>query len=64
MLGIGEYGYLHSDLQDSADIAEFLANFLRQIVKRMGQKLILGSNFINNISDDFYVLQLCFDNIV
>ena len=32
----------HSDLQYSADIAEFLANFLRRIVKKMGQKLILG----------------------
>ena len=48
----------------SADIAEFLANFLRRIVKKMGQKLILGHNFINNISDDFYVLQLCFFNIL
>ena len=53
----------HSDLQYSADIAEFLANFLRRIVKKMGQKLILGHNFISIMSDDFYVLQLCFYNI-
>ena len=53
----------HSNLQYSADIAEFLANFLRRIVKKMGQRLILGSNFINNNSDDFYVLQVCFYNI-
>ena len=42
------------------DIAEFLANFLRRIVKKMGQKLILEYNFKNKNSDDFYVLQLCF----
>ena len=46
----------HSDLQYSEDISEFLANFLRQIVKKTGQKLILGFNFINKNSDDFYVL--------
>ena len=46
----------HSDLQYSEDIAEFLANFLRRIVKKTGQKLILGFNFINKNSDDFYVL--------
>ena len=53
----------HSDLQDSADIAEFLANFLRRIVKKRDQKLILENNFINKNSDDFYVLQLCFFDI-
>ena len=46
----------HSDLQYSEDIAEFLANFLTRIVKKTGQKLILGFNFINKNSDDFYVL--------
>ena len=45
------------------DIAEFLANFLRRIVKKTGQKLILGFNFINKNSEDFYVLQLCFFGI-
>ena len=35
----------HSDLQDSADIAKFLANFLRRIVKKRDQKLILENNF-------------------
>ena len=53
----------HSDLQDSADIAEFLANFLRRIVKKRDQKLILENNFINKNSDDFYVLQLWFFDI-
>ena len=53
----------HSDLQDSADIAKFLANFLRRIVKKRDQKLILENNFINKNSDDFYVLQLCFFDI-
>ena len=53
----------HSDLQYSADIAKFLANFLRRIVKKMGQKLILEYNFKNKNSDDFYVLQLCFFDI-
>ena len=57
------YVYFHSDLQDSADIAEFLANFLRRIVKKRDQKLILENNFINKNSDDFYVLQLCFFDI-
>ena len=28
----------------------------------MGQKLILGGNFKNKISDDFYILHLCFYN--
>ena len=52
----GIKSYQHSDLQYSEDIAEFLANFLRRIVKKTGQKLILGFNFINKNSDDFYVL--------
>ena len=50
------YRYYHSDLQYSEDIAKFLANFLRRIVKKTAQKLILGFNFINKNSDDFYVL--------
>ena len=53
----------HSDLQYSGDIAEFLANFLRRIVKEMGQKLILEYNFKNKNSDHFYLLQLCFFDI-
>ena len=53
----------HSDLQYSEDIAEFLANFLRRIVKKTGQKLILENNFIKKNNDDFYVLQLCFFDI-
>ena len=52
--------FKHSDLQYSEDISKFRANFLKQIVKKMGQKLILEGNFLNKISDDFYVLQLCF----
>ena len=55
--------FILSDLHYSADIAEFLANFLRRIVKKIGQKLILGHYFISNISDDFYVLHFCFCNI-
>ena len=55
--------YNHSDLQYSVDIAEFLANFLRRIVKKMSEKLILEYNFKNKNSDDFYVLQLCFFDI-
>ena len=54
----------HSDLQDSADIAKFLANFLTQIVKKRDQKLILENSFINKNGDDFCVLQhLAFFNI-
>ena len=45
------------------DIAEFLANFLKQIVKKMDQKLIFEGNIINKISEDFYILQSCFYNI-
>ena len=37
----------YSDLQYSEDISKFVANFLKQIVKKGGQKLILGNNFIN-----------------
>ena len=50
----------HSDLQYSEDISKFMANFFKQIVEKRDQKLILGDNFINKISDDFYVLPLCF----
>ena len=53
----------HSDLQFSMDIAEFLANCLRRIVKKMGQKLILEYNFKNKNRDDFYVLQFSFFDI-
>ena len=45
------------------DIYDFLANFSKEIVKKGGQKLILGDNFINKNNDDFYVLQLCFYDI-
>ena len=47
----------------SGSVCEFISNFLRRIVKKMGQKLILGDNFINKNSDDFYVLQLWFFDI-
>ena len=50
----------HSDLQYSDDISKFMAHFFKQIVKKMGQKLILGHNVTNEISDDCYVVQLCF----
>ena len=43
----------HSDLQYSAAIAEFLSNFFKRNVKKIGQILILGGNFISKISDDF-----------
>ena len=39
------------------------ADFWKRIVKKRSQKLILGHNFINKNSDDFYVLQLCFFDI-
>ena len=57
------YYVSHSDLQYSADITEFLANFLRRIVKKMGQKMILEYNFKNKNCDDFYVLQFSFFDI-
>ena len=41
----------HSDLQYSADIAEFLANFLKRIVKQIGQKfydIFLLDHIANN----------------
>ena len=47
----------------SGSVCEFISNFLRQIVKKRGQKLILGDNFIDKNSDDFYVLQLWFFDI-
>ena len=50
--------FSHSDLLYSEDISKFMANFFKRIVKKRGQKLILGDNFINKNSDDFYVLQL------
>ena len=50
----------HSVLQYSVDIAKFLANFLRRIVKKMGQKLILEYNFINKNSDDFMYYNFAF----
>ena len=33
-----------------------MANIFKQIVKKSGQRLFLGHNFINKIIDDFYVL--------
>ena len=42
----------------TADIAEFIANFFKRIVKEWAQKLILEFNYINTNSDDFYVIQL------
>ena len=53
----------HSVLQYSEDIGPFLANFLKRIVKKRGQKIILEDNIVNKISDDFYVLQLCIYDI-
>ena len=53
----------HSDLQYSVDIAEFLANFLRRIVKKNGSKIDLLYNFKNKKSDDFYVLLFSFFDI-
>ena len=47
----------------SEDIYTFLANFIKRIVKKGGQKLISGNNFINKNNDDFYVLQHCFYDI-
>ena len=47
----------------SGSVCEFISNFLTRIVKNMGHKLILGDNFINKNSDDFYVLQLWFFDI-
>ena len=41
----------------SGSVCEFISNFLRRILKKRGQKLSLGDNFINKNSDDFYVLQ-------
>ena len=54
MFGFGQYC---SHFQN-AKCAEFLANFFKQIVKKMDQKLILGGNFISKISEDFYALLL------
>ena len=42
----------------SGSVSEFIANFFVRIVEKGDQKLILGYNFINKNSDDFYVLQL------
>ena len=39
----------YSDLQYSEDISKFVANFLKQIVKKRGQKLILGENILDKI---------------
>ena len=47
------YKKYHSDLQYSADIAKFLANFLKWIVKKRGQKLILGDIFIKRLMTIF-----------
>ena len=47
----------------SGSVSEFIANFFVRIVEKGDQKLILGYNFINKNSDDFYVLQLCFFDI-
>ena len=44
-------------------LPNFWLIFFNRIVKKMGQKLILGHNFINIIRDDFYVLQLFIYNI-
>ena len=53
---------IHSVLQYSEDIYDFLANFFKRIVKKGGQQLILGDKIHKN-NDDFYVLQLCFYDI-
>ena len=42
----------------SGSVAEFISHFLTRNLKKWGQKLISGNNFINKNSDDFYVLQL------
>ena len=42
----------------SGSVAEIISHFLTQNLKKWGQKLILGNNFINKNSDDFYILQL------
>ena len=44
----------------SDSVCKSISNFLRRIVKKSGQKLILGDNFINKNKNDFYVLQLWF----
>ena len=42
----------------SGSVAEIISHFLTRNLKKWGQKLILGNNFINKNSDDFYVLQI------
>ena len=42
----------------SGSVCEFISHFSTRNLKKWGQKLILGNNFINKNSDDFYVLQL------
>ena len=42
----------------SGSVAEFISHFMTRNLKKRGQKLILGNNFINKNSDDFYVVQL------
>ena len=40
----------------SGSVCEFISHFLTRNLKKWGQKLILGNDFINKNSDDFYVL--------
>ena len=50
--------FIQSIKKISGSVAEIISHFLTQNLKKWGQKLILGNNFINKNSDDFYVLQL------
>ena len=42
----------------SGSVAEFISHFLTRNLKKWDQKSILGNNFINKNSDNFYVLKL------
>ena len=55
--------FLRDCLMISGSVCEFISNFFTRIVKKRDQKLILGDNFIDKNSDDFYVLQLWFFDI-
>ena len=50
--------YKQSIKKISGSVCEIISAFLTRNLKKWGQKLILGNNFINKNSDDFYVLQL------
>ena len=50
--------YKQSIKKISGSVAEFISHLLTRNLKKWGQKLISGNNFINKNSDDFYVLQL------